>query len=384
MSTRTAEVERNYWRLNSDEKNNKWAELIAQSLGISPDEAARRIKRNNLHPLEETEAGQVVYPRFMANASLLAQASPYYDGPRGPRPLLASASNILRISGITYQQVIEYGIKLKQISGGISKFLIELKITAANPDDAPEGVQFSNEDIRRGIYIPGEIDRPTAAACGIAYGHGYFGNASHLDLSSSMENLAFLQGPVRLVFEQAFNFLPDHDVKPVDQKSQLKPDGYKFLHLGYGSKAVGTYFLKILQFPRNRELRRKTGLSTVIKGLSRKLQDEFLKYFLASTVAFDQNEGLLRISDVSQPLLQDIESMISARVTKQSISLRPQVMSRGFILSLSTIPAMELFLLGLLNENPTIKQEVEQFWNSKIKSRAWDYLKRTYGLSETS
>ena len=389
-----------YWHLPEDERKIVWIKVISQGLGITEDEARKRLERNNKLPIEENEkiysaedfkdgtrsvlfAGEdsvVVYPRFNANAVLLAQVSPHYEGPRGPRPSLASASNILRISDLPRTQTITYGVELRQNAGGISKLLLELKLSASNPGRVPEGVEFSNEDVRHGIYIPRAIDKPTSRALGVAYGNGNLSGGGQLLLSAQTENREFYKGPVRQVFEEAFNFPPDQNVRTVKHRGTiLAKNGYESLYLTYGSKALSTYLLNYHGFPKSRDERRKTGISESLKNIRGEFQDEFLKYYLAATVAFDKGDALVRVSDVSAPILRDIETMIRARITKDSISFREGVMGENYLLSLSTIPSMELYVRGFLNVNPRIREEAERYWNEKLGGRAAKYLERTYG-----
>lgn len=373
-----------YWKLSRTERENLWADVISEGLRITTDEARRRLKRNNGLPIEEAEtiygpkSKITVYPRFNANASLLAQASAS-KGPRGDRPFLASASNILRISDITQRQVIQYGMKLRQIAGGISEYLVFLQVTASNPKTALPGIDFSDDDIRSGIYIPKNIDKATSAALGVIYGNGSMSNGGSLLLTTRKRNLDFYRNSVRRIFEYAFNFLPDRDIRIVTSRSTISSSDYDTIHLNYSSKALRTYLSSVHHFPKSREERRETGLSDTIKNISRELQDEFLKYFLASTAAFDTGKALTRINDVSEYLLRDIEDMLRLRLTSDSISFRDRAMGGGYTLSLSTIPSMELYVLGFLNENPVVKRDVETYWNEKLGNRAAKYLERVYG-----
>ena len=136
--------------------------------------------------------------------------------------------------------------------------------------------------------------------------------------------------------------------------------------------------LRHIGFPVGRQERRAKGLSPKIKTLSPELQDEFLKYFLAASAVFDWNQALLLMADVSGVLLEDVAQMIRARVSKESISFRGGAMADDSILSLSTIPTLELFLLGFLGVNHRKKSQVEDYWQNRVKSRAYGYLKRTY------
>lgn len=369
-----------YWHLTPPQRGALWTKIIAQGLEVPEDEARKRISRNNRLAVEEQEESAFVYPRFNANASLLAQSSPEFRGPRGSRPYLASAANILRLSGISRRETVTYGIKLRKVAGGISRLLQDLELTAANPYQVVKGIGFSDEDVRSGIFIPRTIDAPVAQALGIIYANGNLSGESNLLLSSPIKNEKFYEKSVREAFSNAFNFSSNQNVRTASHaKTDLAPKGYKSIYLGYGSKALRTYLLHIHNFPRGRDERRQSGLSKPIKTMGKQLQDDFLKYYLGAAVAFDDGKGLTRISDVSAPLLKDIEEMIRARVTKDSVSFREGTMGEHFILSLSTIPAMELYIQGFLDINPRVKGEVEKFWNGGIGKRALGYLKRTYG-----
>lgn len=389
-----------YWKIPEPQRYAIWSHIIAEGLNISPEEAYKRIRRNNSLPIEEVEKvwgrddfkdgsrsfsighdETVVYPRFNANAVLLAQASPDFHGPRGPRPELASASNILRVSGITQKQHVDYGMKLRQTTGGIANYLIELDLSASNPKGAPAGVEFSIEDIKSGIYIPRSIDKATARALGLIYGNGNLGSGGVLTLSTAPGNKHLYEGMVQQTMENAFNFT-NRDAFVYHQTSGHWPKGYDSIRLNYGSKAVATYLMRHLGFPGSRSERREAGVSNRIMQADKPIQDEFLKFFLAATAAFDDTgSGLLRINDVSQLILADVEKLISERVTKHSISQRQHPMGNHYNLSLSTIPSMELFVQGYFNANPKLKSEGHDFWDKRLGFRAQGYLERTYGFT---
>jgi hypothetical protein len=398
-----------YWKFSETQRMAIWANILAHGLGITPEEAYRRIRRNNASPIEEVEkvwtrdsfidgsrsfvpesTPKVVYPRFNANAVLLAQASPGFEGPRGRRPSLASASNILRISGVTEKQLCDYGVKFNKTSRGIGKFLRELNLTGANPNGAPKGVEFSADDIRNGIYIPKEVDVATARAIGIVYGDGVLrtDNSGNILLHSPARNRGFYEESVRQAFEVAFNFSSDREVRTHHKGAKGKFGAYDFVRLTYGSKAVGGYFINHLGFPTSVEVRRETGLPTQIMKADKQVQDEFLRYFLAATVAFDDTgAGGIAISDVSKSLLKDVDTLIRARVTKPPASLRIRHRAHGdndnYMLSFSTIPSMELYVQGFFNANPRLKAEAGTFWNNRLGFRALKYLKERYDISDT-
>lgn len=363
-----------------------WTKIIAKNLGISEREAQARIDRNNALPIEEKIGERVILTRFDVNASLLASASPNFMGPRGPRPSLVSAERVFNLSNFTSWQKDKYFKRFKEEFGGMRNILLNLGLTASNPRFAPKGIEFSDDDMRYGIYIPEEIDIPTAQAIGLTYGNGTFGNGANLVLASTLKNEEFYRNTVRSVFENAFNFLPDQEIKYAENKNPAYTEKEIMrLRLHYGSKAVRTYFENYINFPLNKDQRKNSGISDKVKNMDRKLQDEFLKYFLALTLAFDQNDGFMRISDKSRPLLEDIGNMVKERVTKKSINLTHNGTS-SFVLSIGTTPTMELYILGYLDINPGIKKRAElRYLNGKIPIKSLTHLRKTYrDLAPTS
>ncbi len=375
------EIRDDYWKLGKDERERLWAKLLSNG---NETDMLNKIRRNNSLPLEELATENVgegvIYPRFNANATLLAQASPDYHGPRGPRPSFASAFNLLHLSGMGRRDTVLWGIKLSQAAGGIDEFLIDRKITASNLKYAPDGVEFSHDDIRNGVYVPNRIDAPVARALGVVYGDGNI--SGNLLLTTAGENMEFYESVVRKVFEEAFNFFSDQDVRSYETASKFTGNEYASIHLTYSSKALRSYLENYIGFPVSREDRRKAGLSERIKNLNADLRDEFLKYFLASTVAFDDDRGLTRISDVSKKMLYDIRDLVDEKVTKKSLGVRQRASDDTLVLSLSTVPAMELWAQGLLGENPRIKRKIEGYLkDGKPGFRAKNYIADHYGIA---
>lgn len=338
-----------------------WAKTLSKDLETSESEIQKIINRNNTLPLEEREGKTVIFTRFHANASLLAQASLKFRGPRGPRPYLVSQTNVLDISNLTSNQMVEYRLRLKQVDGDINDVLRQLKLTASNISNAPEGVKFSHEDARNGIYIPKKIDIQTAQALGITFGNGMIEFKHGLVLTSKLINKEFYEHCVRNVFQNAFNFSSDQKIRPVPMKGAYSKKEYIVLFLEYGSEALKTYLKNHLGFPQNRDERKKTGLPEEIKNMDDALQDEFLKYFLASAMAFRQKRGIITIHDVSKPLLEDVETMIKMRIKKHSPGILPD--EGAYSLCINMIPTRELYALGFLNENPRIKKDAENYFS---------------------
>lgn len=95
-----------YWKLPTQDRYLIWANIVSKGLGISKKEALMKIYHNNFYPVSERVQDHFAYPRLNENASLLAQASADFQGPRGKRPRLASLINILMMSGLTHRQAI--------------------------------------------------------------------------------------------------------------------------------------------------------------------------------------------------------------------------------------------------------------------------------------
>lgn len=169
-------------------------------------------------------------------------------------------------------------------------------------------------------------------------------------------NQPFFEGTVRQVFSEAFNFPVDQDITIQRRKGKFSSGINKILILRYSSLAVGTFFLDYLGYPSNRQDRRTTGLTPEIERLGPRLKDEFLKFFLAGSVTFFSNDGspMIRINDVSEPLLQDIKRLLLLRNLGDALRINTKGGTR-YSLTIGTIPTKKLFSEGFLDENPRIK-----------------------------
>lgn len=348
---------------------------LAVNLGKPEYVVQDKIRKNNTLPAIEEYGEVVAFPRFYENALLLARASPGFYGPRGLRPSLVTLKNILELSDLSP------GIRvhLKKHLGGFNNILLhELEITASNPGEAPKEVKFSNSDIREGIYIPPEIDKPTAQALGIIYGNGNLGNNTDLVLSSKKTNNDFYQHIVRRIFEEAFNFSRNRDIKTPER---INPEFVNkksiTLRMTYSSNALRTYLANDINFPKNRTERIEMGLSEKINNMDKTLQDEFLKYFFACAATFHRQDGTIIIYDISEPILKDLELMINSRI-KTPVKTRPEGKRNTYVLFIPRFPAMELYLLGFLSENPRIKDEAETYLSTKLGRKARSFLRKNY------
>lgn len=405
-----------YSKLSQEEKKTLWIKLVSENLGISPEEAERRIYRNNYNPpleihrivLDDWENPLYImesimeprnynndiypnylfiYPRFNANAKLLAQLSKDYEGPRGPRPIFASLINILRISFLANPKEIKYWIKhlAKEWHPEIGP-LLELKLTASNPHLAPRGVEFSSADIRRGVYIPPSLnkDKETMQALGSIYAKGYVSNSlnSYLfRITGTMKDKDFYQNVVRVKIEEAFNLLQDQ-IYDCPKDSQFPDNNHNYLRLVYRSKALATYLLNHLNFPGSIDEKKNTGIAEKIKN--NRYIKQFLKYYLACNARFNTSHNgetiSLSINDVSKPTLEDIREILINIVKKHSITLLPHPRANSYALTIGTIPTLELFFSDFLNENPRLKGEVNSCLNVYgIGKRALNYLDSRFG-----
>lgn len=363
-------------KMNFSETRSFLIPIISNNTGYQENEVLRIINNNNKLPLVENDGHITTFTRFIAHMSLLAQGSPGFSGPRGYRPSLVSIKNISSLSNISVRKAKAYFEEFKGKTKNIESVLLDhLRLTASNPDYSPKGVKFSSDDIRSGIFIPKTIDKPTAQALGIIYGNGTLGNRTNLALTSALVNDDFYKNTVRQTLEEAFNFLPNQEIAyPKHSFSEKKFTG---LRLNYCSKALQTFLTEYLGYPKNKAQKRKYGISEKIKNADKKVQDEFLKYFLASCISFDPNTGRVKTSNISEQVLKNIEVMVNERVTKHSTNICPNGKS-AHTLSVSTIPTMELYLLGFLNENPRIKKEVENYFTTRLGKKTAPYLEKKY------
>jgi len=391
------ESSKEHCKLSKEQEKRLWINLFSEKLRINKEEAKQRIDRNNSlliikipdssedsvhieprHPNEIPPNCLRIYPRLNANTRLLAQLSKDYEGPRGPRPIYVSLENVVRISLLDEPTQMYHWLECLYREGySVSEALIKLKLTTSNPSSAPRGVEFSSEDIRRGVYIPPSLDKETMQALGIIYAKGYVlkrlasKRLYSLRINRRMTDKEFYEAVVRKKMEKAFNLLQDENHK----HSELK--------LSYGSKALVTYLLNRLTFPSSRNEKKETGISEEIKN--NEYIEEFLKFYLAynAAVRISGNGRRMNISinDVSKPILEDIKKILLGRIKKSSITISPS--DRGsYRLNINIIPTFELYFSGLLNENPRIKGIIENYLKEHGIGRiAFNYLHSVYGES---
>ncbi len=366
-----------YYAMGNKEKGAFWLTYLSKQLGISAEEVRRRINRNNRLPMKEYEelserydftdgsrsigyepAGKVVtYPRLAAHASLLVQASKDYEGPRGLRPILASAENIYRLA-VFPRRHDGWRTEFFEEQGGIDKFLIDMEMTASNPYEWGKAVQFSSEDVRRGIYIPKSIDIPVAKAFGLIYADGYL-NESVLRMTGRYANSDFYKDTIPGVMQDAFNFL-ETEPREVEGVSNFSDKSYTFMRHTYSSLALATYLAGVHGFPKSEEEKRKKGLSEHVKKMHGSRREEFLKYYLGAKATFGPVSGIISLADVSQPLLEDIGEIVVNLGFPSNIGIYPNGKDT-FQMHFSRASSMELYYSGFLDTNDPVKDKARSF-----------------------
>lgn len=392
-----------YQALSVQQRRDLWIKLVSERLGVSLERARSIIEKNNMQSeWEIMESGEPrnylrqgeyhispdvqrrkIYPRFNANAVLLASMSSDYAGPRGPRPILASLENIAKISFDAPRGVSYWRESLGRNWEPFGEQLVNLKLTASNPNNAPKGVEFTYSDTRRGVYIPSRIDQQTARALGIIYSDGHVARNS-LKLTSSAKDTRFYGEVVIPTIEEAFNVLED-SVHEFNDKSTFSGRDYKFLRLVYTSTALVTYLVNHLGFRRSEEERRERGLSAKIKDDEfKKYSKEFLSFYLASasnlSLARSTMSVGISIPDVSKPLLEDVHGMLEKVVERRSMEVRKHDTADSYMLRISTVPTLELYFGGYLGKNRRVSQTIQDYLEEfGIGRKAFKHLHELYG-----
>lgn len=381
-----------YYSATDREKGVFWLRYLSGRLGISLDDIRQRIIRTNGLPIKEYEelsegyefldgtksvgfepvGKDVAYPRLSAHASLLAQASKCYDGPRGPRPILASAENIYRLS-VFPKRHDGWRVEFFEEHGGIDKFLIDMKLSASNPHEWGRVVQFSSEDVRRGVYIPNRMgDMDLLRALGIIYADGYL-SENDLRLTGRYVNLELYSDVIPQAMEGAFNFMIRNPAE-IEAESHFSDASYKFLRHTYSSAALSTYLANVHGFPRNEEEKRAAGLSPRIKKLSSALLAEFMRYYLGTKAAFGPVSGVASIGDVSEPLMEDIRKTIADLGFPTNIGIYLNG-KNTFQMHFGRAPTMELYYAGFFEINPILQDKITDFIDRRPERRVL-YKKR--------
>lgn len=377
-----------YLGLPPEARLSLWIGVMSEGLGISREDARQKLAADSSLPLRGIErvyemvefldgsksslpegVDVEVFPRLTRITATLAQMSPFYDGPRGPRPTLVTWENILRLAGVPKDQRYFFETRLRATFKGFDNYLLGLKLTASNPhlpfdpNTAPDFVQFHHEDIRSGVYVPRRMDAATARALGIIHASGAVDKHGYLMLHYPQRDQQFLQGTVSTVMEEAFNLIPREP-----NRGQIT----------YPSKAVSTYLANGFQFTFENRVNGTQVLAERIKGMETSLQNEFLKYYLASCGTID-GKGSLRISGGSKRLLEDIRDLLLERVSKKAISVVPNG-KENFAMCISTIPTLELYFRRYLNINPRLKESAAAVAKQTDKFKGSFRYLQTHGI----
>lgn len=392
-----------YEKLTAAERRELWTRIVSENLGISLAEAGTLIRRNNSLPvweiidendertyllpdenhLSERVRKNKIYPRFNANAVLLARLSQDYRGPRGSRPIFASLENIARISSDAPSRVSYWRKSLGRNWEPLGRQLIDLKVSASNPDNVPDGVRFEYDDVRRGVYITPSMDEETAGALGIIFSDGSLVRGT-LRLTGGSKDEKFYNDVVIPSMNNAFNLLQE-DLYDYTQPSGFSGNDYTFFRLAYSSTALTTYLRSQFDFRQSEEERKTKGFPDRIKSKGfAAYRETFLKHFLAASSGTNICEDIGSLSvivpDVSKPLLEDIGELVEGFVERRSIALIKIRGAGSYKLSISTVLALELYFSGMLDVNPRIKARVEWYLeNCGTGRRAYRHLQNLYG-----
>jgi len=296
-----------YWDISAKAQESIWVEIIAHGLGVSIQEAREKIRNLREQPLEE---------RLREAGFLLAEASDgyipydrngYRMDYRGPKPVLATKSNTVKVSGAKKGQKNHWPELVPE------RFLLEEGLTAANPHDwSDTGVKFSWHDINRGVYISPEIDNETAAALGIAQADGSL-VGYRLQLTGRESDIEFYQQVAPEVFAKAFNLVHEQPELQAKVSTDLGLTyRYTTLRLSYNSKALSAY-LQMLGFPRSREEGRTKRVPEKIREAQSEIKGHFISHYVAARahkLGYPGENSYVGITSESETELQDIKKLL--------------------------------------------------------------------------
>lgn len=369
------ELKEEYWERSEFEQDSIWRQVIAKGFRVSLDEARQRVEEIRKQPLRE---------RLKSATILLAQASqgfiPYdTDGNRmsyrGPKPVLASDSNAIKLAGATYTKRAYWHTVHSQVCG--DSFLIDQQLTAANPFDWPKGsgIEFSEQDVFTGTYVPPEIDAATAEALGIVQADGIVKKGFGLYLTGRTADVRFYQRRVPTIFAQAFNLIqekPYLQEKESDSLSNVKTYRYKYPVASFYSKAL-TGYLQMLGFPTSREEARSKRVPKGIRDLPEELKEPFVLFYLGAKSHRNKNIGNYPYVDVlseSEAELEDIKQILEDLDVSGSMSINKQ--AHSYLLHLGSGAVDKMWKRGLFDANPYLIEELKPLF----KTRGHNYKPR--------
>lgn len=300
-----------YWDISTKAQESIWVEIIAHGLGVSVQEARRRIKELREHPLEKRLREAGLFLAEVSDGFIPYDRDGHRMDYRGHKPVLATKDNILKIGGAKKTQRSQWKRVFSRTYE--ENFLLEEELTAANPDDwSDTGIEFSWHDINRGVYISPEIDNETASALGIAQADGTL-VGYRLQLTGREEDLEFYKQVVPEVFSRAFNLVQE---QPESQDKVSTDLGltyrYRQHRFSYNSKALSTY-LQMLGFPTNREESRTKRVPARVRKASNGVKEHFVSHYVvarAHKLNYPGESSYVGINSESETELQDIKKIL--------------------------------------------------------------------------
>ena len=344
-----------YWDITQRQQNSLWVDIVADGLGTGERGASYIIRRIRSLPFGDDQVREA--------ANLLACVSEGYfgRGQRGHRPILATMMNVAKLSGASTRGEAS---KWHHNFPNYSTSLIDLRLSPSNPYAWGTDVEFTPDDIYRGIYIATTIGHAISSAIGLAYADGYTSYSEttpQLRLGGGRKDTSVYKLVVPKVLDDAFNFLYEfpEDI-PVDHNGNQ----YTTPRIVVASQAISTYLMNWIGFPRNKEERAIFEMPEKIKALDQGLKRGFLMYYTSFKPVFSPSYGHsryggLRFTERSRKFLEDLVELYSRMGIKPSMSVQ-QKTPNSYVLNVSEVSTLQMLMAGLFNANERLKNEVEQ------------------------
>ena len=381
----------------SDEQNTKfWTDLIVNNLGTPRIEAQRALKRIRSRPVDSTltsgETSKPIIPAYESAARLLTALSTAKEldgkkyrtvfdvnGPRGQRPILASAASISSVLGGTTEGHAATTLgKITKTYGGIDEFLVSLDLTASDVESwQSRSLEYSHEDVRRGLFLPETPDMQTARALGVieADGHVAFNDDPYtrrLYLWADPRDTEPYSTTVPRIIEDAFNLLQDEPYE-TNRTSQKTGREYNVPELRYSSKGL-VAFLREIKFPSNQAEINKFGFDSFVQKFDDTEMEEFLRAFVPFASGFSPANGSVTMYHPSRKRAKELQELMSDflelpdAVTLNQHNVTNSETSNSFSLKLSRAPMRELYKRGFFELNPRLERDIG------------NYIETRYGL----
>jgi len=344
-----------YWDMTPAQQRRLWVNIVSNGLDIQERDVIDLVQRIRSLPFG--------IDQYREDVNLLAKVSEgYFDrGPRGGRPIIATLMNVAKFSGATTRSDTHIWYSTFPFH---SQTLVDWKLSASNTYAWKSFVQFTSDDIYRGIYIARTIDEPTSAAVGLAYADGYITysqNSSQLRLGGGRKDTGSYKLLVSKVLEQAFNFLYEF---PEDIPIEHNGNRYTVPRITIGSKAISTYFINWIGFPTNEEERANFGISDRIKGLNNYELKKFLSHYASFKAVFSPKYGNtrfggVRFTDKSKLLLEDLVELFSRVGIRDSMSIQQRSFN-SYALNVSEVPTLQMLIMGLFDANEGLRDYIKR------------------------